>query len=128
MRLLRSTVVLIFHAVLAACAVQPAHSPMPARLSSVDDATRAVLASAVSQALDGREISLAPDALTASSQLLLDPARPRDASGRVLQGRETRTPESFQLVKVGDECVLKHERTGREYVLQDVRCEIETPQ
>lgn len=125
MSLFRFSAVLISAAVLAACAGRPAQGPVPARLSNVDDATRAVLANAVAQALEGRDVLLAPDALTASSQLLLDPARPRDASGRVLQGRETRTPESFRLMKVGDECVLKHERTAKEYVLQGVRCEAE---
>ncbi|MET0658410.1 MAG: hypothetical protein ABW110_09685 [Steroidobacteraceae bacterium] len=127
MSALRWAAVLTAHAVLAACAVKPAQTPAPARLSNVDDAARAVLANAVAQALDGREVSLAPDALIASSRLLLDPARPRDASGRLLQGRETRAPESFQLMKVGAECVLRHERTAKEYVLQGVRCEIEAP-
>lgn len=111
---------------LAGCAASRAQMAVPAVLSDVDEASRAALANAVTQALNGREVLLASDALTQSSRLVLDPARPKDTNGRLLQGREMRPPESFRLLKQGDECVLQHERTGRKYVLQQAHCAAET--
>lgn len=108
---------------LTACAASPAQSPVPARLTNVDDAARAALSHAVAQALGGRKITLADDALTQSSRLLLEPARATAANGRPLQGRETRAPEAFRLFKQSDDCVLVHERTGKEFVLEGAHCE-----
>jgi hypothetical protein len=112
--------------VLIACAGRPPEDPVPAVLVATDESTRDTIAEVITQAL-GREVTLAPDALTRSSRLLIEPVRARDGAGRLLQGLETRAPESFQLSKRGDTCVLTHERTGRAYVLHTVRCEAEAP-
>src|SRR5207244_4525833 len=62
-------------------------------------ASRAELSRAVSVALQGAPVTLADDALTRDSLLIIEPSHPRDASGLPLNGRERRKPEQFRLVK-----------------------------
>ena len=50
--------------------------------------TRAELAQAVSSEFGGISVALADDALTRSPDLVIEHARPRDAEGRLINGRE----------------------------------------
>ena len=74
-------------------------------------------------ALPGRAITLADDALTRDSTLMLERAPARTAEGVPLSGRETARPERFRLVKTGARCVLVHERAGRRFTLASATCE-----
>ncbi len=85
-------------------------------------ASRAALARAVSAALDGVKVTLADDALTRESVLVLEHTPRRDPEGRPLSGRDLGMPERFQLLKRGDQCVLVHERTGRRTTLSATSC------
>jgi hypothetical protein len=85
-------------------------------------ASRAALARAVSAALDGVKVTLADDALTRESVLVLEHTPRRDPYGRPLSGRDLGMPERFQLLKRGDQCVLVHERTGRRTTLLATSC------
>ena len=67
-------------------------------------------------------VVLAEDALTQQSALIVEPVRLRDPEGHPAQGREIRQPEHFELLKVGRQCVLLHERTNRRVVLDGVEC------
>jgi hypothetical protein len=53
---------------------------------------------------------------------VVERARLRDASGRPLDGRERGMPEQFRLVKIGQQCVLVHERTGARFALRAAEC------
>src|SRR5437588_8726254 len=101
---------------------QKTAAEVPAVIVRSTAESRAALAQAVSDALNGAPVTLADDAFTLRSSLVVERARQRDASGRPLSGRDTGMPEHFRLVKNGDLCILVHERTGRRFALQATDC------
>jgi hypothetical protein len=78
-----------------------------------------------SRALHGEPLTLADDALTRDSTLIVERVRPRDENGAPLLGRDTGRPERFRLVKEGSQCVLVHEGTGERYPLESTTCEVQ---
>ena len=116
-------------ATLASCVLIACSTPSPAREQAAvivqpSAQSRAALQSAVSKALHRNTVALADDALTTDSILLIEPIRPRDAMGLLLQGRETRAPEQFRLVKSGRYCILIHERTDERQELAQTQCAV----
>ena len=107
---------------LAGCSAQPAQPEVPALLTASDAASRAELERVISQAFNGVKVTLADDALTRESTLSIERARPRDAQGVPLDGRDTGRPEHFRLLKVGSDCVLVQESTGQRWMLKDSKC------
>jgi hypothetical protein len=107
---------------LAACKTAPIRQELPAVIAGNSSRSRAEIAAAVSSALNGVPVTLADDALTRESTLILERARHRDASGVPAQGRETGMPERFRLVKSGADCVLVHESSGRRFTLRETTC------
>lgn len=97
---------------LSACA--SAQTEVPARL----DKPMPELARAVSAMLDGAPVTLADDALTRDSVLIVE---------KRLTGRDLGRPERFHLVKAGKDCVLVHERTGTRTRLASATCEPVVP-
>jgi hypothetical protein len=104
------------------CATSSAADEQSAVVVQVSANSRADLLGAIKSALGDREVTLAQDALTQESDLTVEPVRPRDVDGRLLQGRETRAPEKFLLVKKGGHCILIHERTGERIDLAHTQC------
>jgi len=105
-----------------ACVAHQTPRDEPAVISPVTAESRAELRRAVSRALDGAPVTLADDALTRESELLVERVRHRDAHGLPIAGRETGRPERFRLVRSGPHCVLVHEGTGRRATLADTGC------
>ena len=85
--------------------------------------SRAELRRVVSALLGVPSVTLADDALTGSSVLLIERNVARDARGLRITGRDYDRPESFQLVKSGAACLLVHARDGKRAVLVETRCE-----
>jgi len=85
-------------------------------------ASRAALQQAVAK-LVGQPVTLADDALTRASSLTIERTAARDPSGRRIEARETAMPQSVRLVKRGSSCVLIHDASGAEVVLNDVACQ-----
>jgi len=110
----------------AACKTAPEPQRAPegplARIVNPTPRSRAALAQAVRDALDGVPVVLADDALTRESTLVLERARHLDPEGHRAQGRELGRPEKFTLFKTGADCVLVHERTGRRLPLVATEC------
>jgi len=106
---------------LAVCA-SISRRDVPAVLTNPTAESRAALARAVSGALHGAPVTIADDALTRDSTLIIERARPRTPDGVPLSGRETGRPERFRLVKDGSRCVLVHERTGKRWTLKAATC------
>jgi hypothetical protein len=106
----------------AACHPRPASQDVAAVISNPTTQSRAELAHALSRALNDAPVTLAEDALTSDSTLVIQRAQRRDARGLPLDGRETGRPERFQLVKNGSLCLLVHERTGRRWKLPTTTC------
>lgn len=99
---------------------------VPAIVLHSDTQSRTELQSAVSKALNRTSVTLADDALTHDSMITIEPVRLRDPQGGIAQGlaqgRETRVPEQFRLVKSGHHCVLIHKRTGQRITLANTKC------
>jgi hypothetical protein len=107
---------------LAACGTLRAEADAPAVIIHPTADSRAALLRAVGAALDGAQVTLADDALTHESILLIERARRLDPSGLLANGRELGMPERFRLVKSGGQCVLVHERSGKRAVLAATEC------
>jgi len=107
---------------LGACATVSAGRDVPAVITSPTAESRAELLRVVSRALNGAPLTMADDALTRDSTLIIEPVRPRDAAGVLLNGREVGRPEHFHLAKNGPRCVLVHERTGQRFTLASATC------
>ncbi len=94
----------------------------PARIVDPDAASRAALHRAVAAAMNGADVTLADDALTHSSRLIIEPAVYRDAQNNRVMGREVRAPMQFVLLKHGGECVLQAQATQQRWVLAATKC------
>lgn len=92
----------------------------PALLTNPGHATHAELVSTISSALSGLPVTLAEDAFTRSSTLVIEQRPARDASGQRLSGRDFTQPERFELMLSGGRCVLLH--AGRRYELRGSEC------
>jgi len=106
----------------AGCATAPPAQDVPAVITSQTPEGRAELVRVVSQALHGAPLTLADDALTRESTLIIERARARGPDGTPLLGRDTGRPERFRLVKNGSRCELVHEGSGRRFALRSVTC------
>jgi hypothetical protein len=109
---------------LTACTTAAASGPAetPALIVRPTAESRAELAKAVSTALGGSPVTLADDALTHDSLLVIEPARPRGPDGLLMNGRDLRKPEQFRLVRVGSHCVLVRQSTGGRQRLKSTQC------
>ena len=116
----RSEIVGYVSAALLLCACRA--DERPARIVDPDAASRAALHAAVVAALNGADVTLADDALTRSSRLIIEPVAYRDAQNNRIMGREVRPPAQFALSKRGEQCVLESTSTGQRWVLTATRC------
>ena len=100
--------------VLAACKTDEVRQDVPARIVDPTPESRTELQRVVSGALNGRELTLADDALNSNSLLVIEPSH--------LMGRDLRRPEQFRLLLSGSDCVLVHLGSDARYDLNDTRC------
>jgi len=113
---------LLLLAWLPACRAGAQTGGAPAVIIHPTAASRADLELAVSQALGGRRVTLAADALTRSTALIVGRAQARDARGLPLNGRERGRPQHFRLLRRGSQCMLLHVETGRARLLAHTAC------
>ncbi|PYQ17955.1 MAG: hypothetical protein DMF81_26410 [Acidobacteria bacterium] len=106
----------------AACPAGAARGDVPAVITNPTAQGRAELLRVVGEALNGAPLTIADDALTRASTLVIERARPRGPDGIPMTGRDRGRPERFQLVKNGSRCVLVHERTGQRFPLASATC------
>jgi len=104
------------------CGTLPAGNDLQAVIVAPTAQSREELKEAVSSVLNGAPVTLADDALTHDSTLLIERNQARDAKGVPLSGRELGRPEKFQLVKSGKDCVLIHEASGKRWTLKHATC------
>ncbi len=102
---------------LSACQSSAAQADVPARVDNPTAESRADLLRAVTGILNSSEVTLADDALTNDSLLIIEPKH--------LTGRDLRKPEHFQLVLRGTRCVLVHQETATRLLLVDTTCTAE---
>jgi hypothetical protein len=119
MKSLSITIVMLM---LGACMSSGLPVLTPAVITDANATVRAELQQVVSHALNRPGVLLADNALTASSELIIESARPRDGAGRLLNGRELGNPERFKLLRDETRCFIVHERTQRRYKLKQAHC------
>ncbi len=122
MRRLRGALAAGLGSALFACRTGQPRPEVPARIVDPTEQSRAALARAVSAALGGAPVTLADDALTRGSALLVERAWVHDPAGLPANGRRLGAPERFRLVESGGACILVHEGTGRRYPLAATAC------
>ena len=104
-----------------ACTTISAEDEAPAVLKA-DIVSHAELVKTVQQALHRTDITLADDALTQDSELIIGQAQPRDGQGRYLNGRDLGKPDHFRLIMHGSTCVLVHIETNERWTMRDPSC------
>ena len=87
---------------------------VPAHINNPTAESRAELLNAVREALNGSEVTLADEALTKDSLLIIEP--------KLLTGRDLRKPEHFRLMLNGSDCVLVHQTSERRTKLTHAEC------
>lgn len=108
---------------LTACGSQPAQgNPVPALLAEATPEARAELQRVVSEAMHGVPVTLADDALTRESVLVIERNPPQDAQHRNLTGRNLESPQKFQLLISGDRCWLERAADGERWELLEAKC------
>lgn len=103
----------------AGCVQTNLHTEAPALLTA-DAANIAILQDAVQKAL-GQPVTLAGDALTRDSTLVIE-ATPARVGGQRIDGREIRPPERFTLLRMNSSCLLRRESTGERLGLRNAKC------
>lgn len=87
--------------------------------------SRQAIARAVEQALATGRVDIDDDALTRDGALVIERRQLGDP-GPLVSGRDPGDPglpERFHLVKIGEHCVLVHDRTDQRYDLLGATCE-----
>lgn len=100
--------------------VGPEHE-VPAKIVNPDDASRAALQEAVNKIM-GSNVTIADNALTASSYLTIENRPQPTMENPVPMGRDYQRPVSLRLVIVDSECILVDDRNDGRYLLQNTRC------
>ena len=107
---------------LSACQGLNRDPGVPAVIVDPDEASRAALGKTLSKVFAGQEITLADDALTQSSILVLQHNPGDQQESQAALGRVVDEPIRFQLVKTGDGCFLVDLRDERRYLLANTSC------
>lgn len=100
--------------ILASCQTTADNTPSEAVLMESSPAATAALSEAVSSALGGRKVTLAPNVLLDSPKLVMDP--------KFVDDRSLERPDHFRLVKEGQDCYLVHEENLSKWSLPNVKC------
>ena len=72
--------------------------------------------------MNGQPVTIAADALTRESVLMIQRRTPPGPQGRAATGRTLDAPEQFRLVLRGTRCMLLHAADGREWPLEATQC------
>ena len=106
---------------IAACKNVAPETDQEAVIVNPDAASRAALQARLSESLH-TDVTLAEDALTQTSVLIIEQKAPQSIEGSPAQGRNMQMPIQFRLVKNGAECVLVDQRDLSRSVLTDTEC------
>jgi hypothetical protein len=110
--------------ILAACQSSTVPLETTAVLVAPTAQVQQQLSAAVAKMLGIANVTLADNALIASSYLAIERVPRTDASGQLLQGRVLEKPNTFRLLIKGQACWLEHVNTGKRMLLVDARCRV----
>jgi hypothetical protein len=94
----------------------------PAFIATPTPQSRAEIERIVSAAMNGQPVTIAADALTRDSVLVIQRRTPPGPQGRVATGRTLEAPEQFRLLLRDERCVLLRAADGREWPLEATQC------
>ena len=110
--------------VLAGCQTVSKTDDVPAIVTNPTAASRAAVQRAVKDFLT-IEVTIADDALTSSSLLIIERNPPRGMQNQVATGRNMDPAIQFRLVLNGTDCILVDTRDDSRRVLEDTACAAE---
>ncbi len=114
----RPIILIIFALLVAACSAQVVQPDEPALLTNPGPLTLQEINQTVSTALNSSKVTLAEDALTKNSVLVIE----RGIDRPPMMGRDLGRPYRFQLVIDGPQCVLVDQQSGKHWPLASVEC------
>ena len=121
-RMWRACVLPLLTSLLATACQLAASTPLqPAVIVNPSAASRKALLRVVRKVV-ATPVALADNALTVSNWLIIEPAQPRDPNGLLINGRELRKPDRFELFKQGDQCILTLVESTQRWVLSETQC------
>jgi len=98
-------------------------SPQEARLVAPDDTTFAKIKAVIEASLNGVKVQLASSYFVESSWLTIERTHKRNIQNQSPLGRSYEIPITFQLLKMGDECVLRKGEEEPLLALKQIKCE-----
>ena len=107
--------------VLSACQTSTIAQDSPARITNPSVESRAALQQTLDNILH-TSVTIAPDALTDSSLLVIQVSPPRNIQKPPAGGRIMEAPIQFQLITNGTDCVLIDQRDRSRHILTDTTC------
>ncbi|WP_350431892.1 hypothetical protein ABIS04_17460 [Shewanella sp. H8] len=96
-----------------------------ATLTNPNSQTHAELQQAIASLLGASGVIIADNAFTQYSQEVIERAPHKDANGLLIMGRSTEMPDAIQMLKQGDNCLLRHVQSGNTIALLQTRCKVE---
>ena len=117
MRSVRTITVVGALVFLCACKTDDVRHDVPAQIIDPTPESRAELRHVVSNTLGGRAVTIADDALTKDSLLIIE--------AKHLTGRDLGRPDHFRLVLSDSRCVLVHEESNARFELMETSCAAE---
>ena len=103
------------------CQTMGSDTDQPARIINPDDASRAALQSTINGILK-TDVTLAENALTESSLLIIELSPPRTMENPNPLGRIMDEPIQFRLVINGSDCILIDQRNESRHMLKNTEC------
>ncbi|WP_137224958.1 hypothetical protein [Shewanella sp. MEBiC00475] len=113
---------------IAGCVATESEAQAPlqaATLTNPNSQTHAELQQAIASLLSASGVIIADNAFTQYSQEVIERAPHKDANGLLIMGRSTEMPDAIQMLKQGDNCLLRHVQSGNTTTLLQTRCKVE---
>ena len=107
---------------LAACSANPVSTDVAALRATADARSKLEIENVLSSALGGVDITIADDALTLESTLIMERGMHRSVDRAPALGRDLGRPNHFQLVLDARQCFLVHQETGLRWMLSQTEC------
>ena len=117
----RAIALAVFAMSMSGCKNVAPEADQAAVIVNPDAASRAALQQTVNAALH-TDVTLADDALTDTSVLIIERKIPQSIEGSPAQGRNMEMPIQFRLVTDGANCILIDQRDLSRAVLVDTEC------
>ena len=119
-----SSILLVITIPLFACQNSHSGAAVPARIIDSTTESHAELVKTVSAALNNPAVTLADNALTSTSVLVIERKPHRDPNGNPVLGRDLspKPVERFRLVLKDGHCLLIQESTSDRFTLDKTRC------